>query len=81
MFNEKNNNLDEASFIKEVKNYIKDLNFEDSEKICELNLSLEKIIDIISLLVGEKENNWLVLSSKESTSISSYLYYMQNKRA
>lgn len=73
-------NIDENSFIKDVKNYIKELNFDDCERISELNFDFKKITDIIKLLITEKNINWLVLSSKESTSISSYLYYMQNKK-
>ena len=73
------NNCDDVSFINEVKNYIKELNFEGSERIIGISLNIEKIIDILKLLIKEKNFDWLALSKEEIASISSYIYYMQNK--
>jgi len=80
IFNKKFNNLDENLFINKVKNYIKEFNFDESEKICRLNFNFTNIIKITSLLLKEKEINWLEFHIKETTSISSYLYFMQNKK-
>ena len=80
-FDKKISDFNETLFIDNVKKFIKEQNFEESEKIIEKNLSFKKIMDILKvLLVNEKNIDWLVLTPEESTSISSYLYYMQNKK-
>ena len=79
IFEQKCDYLKEDSFIEEVKNYIKVLNFDESEKICELNFSFKRIMKIITLLIKENKIDWLNLTSEETISISSYLYYMKNK--
>ena len=80
-FDKKISDFNETLFIDNVKKFIKEQNFEGSEKIIEKNLSFKKIMDILKvLLVNEKNIDWLVLTPEESTSISSYLYYMQNKK-
>ena len=45
-----------------------------------LDFSLEKIMNIIKALIIENNIDWLMLSKEESTSLESYLYYMQNKK-
>ena len=80
-FDKKISDFNETLFIDNVKKFIKEQHFEGSEKIIEKNLSFKKIMDILKvLLVNEKNIDWLVLTPEESTSISSYLYYMQNKK-
>ena len=64
--------------IKEIKDYIKEQDLIEPEILSKLSLDIPKILEIIQLLVSEKNINWLVLSSHESASISSYLYYMQH---
>ena len=77
---EDSSDFNENTFISEVKNFIEEQNFDEKEKIVELDFNLRKIMDIIKLLINEKNINWLVLSPKETISVSSYLYYIQNKK-
>ena len=72
--------IDENNFIKEVKVFIKEQKLIEPEILSKLSLNISKIIETIQLLLGEKAIDWLVLSPEESTSISNYLYYMQNKK-
>ena len=72
--------INEAAFISDVKNYIKELKLDGNERISALNINIKRIIEIIKLLCQEKTFKCLVLSKEETTSISSYLYYMQNKK-
>ena len=74
------NDFDETLFFKNVKKYIRELEFENCEKIIELDLGFKEIIDIINSLIVEKRYNWLELSKEESASVASYLYYVQNKK-
>ena len=70
--------FDENNFIKEIKNYIKEQDLIKPEILSKLSFDISKILEIIQLLISEKNIDWLVLSSHEPASISSYLYYMQN---
>ena len=79
-FNKNITDINEAAFISDVKNYIKELEFDGYERISALNINIKRIIEIIKLLCQEKAFKWLVLSKEETTSISSYLYFMQNKK-
>lgn len=80
VFDKNITDFDENNFIKEVKEYIKEQKLIEPEILSKLSFDIPKIIKILQLLINEKNINWLVLSSEESTSISSYLYYMQNKK-
>ena len=73
-------NFDENNFIKEVKEYIKEQNLIQPEILSKLSFDIPKIFEIIQLLIDIKNINWLFLSSKESTSITSYLYYKQHDK-
>ena len=73
-------NFDENNFIKEVKEYIKEQNLIEPEILSKLSFDIPKILEIIQLLIGKKNINWLFLFSQESISLSSYLYYMQHDK-
>ena len=73
-------NFDENNFIKEVKEYIKEQNLIEPEILSKLSFDIPKIFEIIQLLIGIKNINWLFLSFQESTSITSYLYYKQHDK-
>ena len=73
-------NFDENNFIKEVKEYIKEQNLIEPEILSKLSFDIPKIFEIIQLLIGKKNINWLFLFSQESISLSSYLYYMQHDK-
>ena len=73
-------NFDENNFIKEVKEYIKEQNLIEPEILSKLFFDIPKIFEIIQLLIGKKNINWLFLFSQESISLSSYLYYMQHDK-
>ena len=72
--------FNEASFLNGIKNYIKEIKFDDFENLSKKEISLKRIIEILKLLIKEKNIDWLVLSREKTASISSYLYFMQNKR-
>jgi len=72
--------IDENKFIKEVKEFIKEQKLIVPEILSILSLDISEIIKIIQLLLDEKTINWLILSPEESASISSYLFFMQNKK-
>ena len=72
--------INEVAFISDVKNYIKELKFDGYERISALNINIKRIIEIIKLLCQEKTFKCLVLSKEETTSILSYLYFMQKKK-
>ena len=73
------NDFDETTFINNVKKFIKEQEFEGCDKISEQDYNLEKIMEILKTLITEKNIDWLALSKEESSSLMSYLYYMQNK--
>ena len=73
------NDFDETTFINNVKKFIKEQEFEGCDKISEQDFNLEKIMEILKTLITEKNIDWLALSKEESSSLMSYLYYMQNK--
>ena len=73
-------NFDENNFIKEVKEYIKEQNLIEPEILSKLSFDIPKIFEVVQLLIGKKNINWLFLFSQESISISSYLYYMQHDK-
>ena len=52
--------INEAAFISDVKNYIKELKFDGYERISALNINSKRIIEIIKLLYQEKACKWLV---------------------
>ena len=79
MLDENINDFDETTFINNVKKFIKEQEFEGCDKISEQDFNLEKIMEILKTLITEKNIDWLALSKEESSSLMSYLYYMQNK--
>ena len=76
----KNNQIrfNEDLFIEEVKKFIKTEKFGDYNILCNLSFNSQKLIDIIKKLVGRGVFDWLSLSEKETTSLLSYLFYLQN---
>ena len=72
------NKFDEQSFINEVKKFINNNKFGDHKILSDLTFNTNKIIDIISKLIGKRNFEWLSLFEKENTSLISYLYYLQN---
>ena len=46
--------INEAAFISDVKNYIKELKFDGYERISALNINIKRITEIIKLLCPEK---------------------------
>ena len=66
-------------FIGEVRAFIKKEKFDDYNTLYKLSFDSQKIIDIIIKLVGNENFEWLSLPEKETTSLLSYLYYLQNK--
>ena len=80
MFDKDIKDFDENTFVNEMKNYMREINLDEDKKLYELNFGFKEIMNIIKALIDEKNINWLSMSPKEETSISSYLYYMQNKK-
>ena len=80
IFDKNITDINEAAFISDVKNYIKEVKFDGFERISALDINSKRVIEIIKLLCQEKTCKLLVLSKEETTSISSYLYCMQNKK-
>ena len=80
MFDKDIKDFDENTFINEMKNYMREINLDEDKKLYELNFGFKETMIIIKALIDEKNINWLSMSPKEETSISSYLYYMQNKK-
>ena len=80
LFDKSIKDIDENKFIKEVKEFIKEQKLIEPEILSILSLDISEIIKIIQLLLDEKTINWLILSPEESASISSYLFFMQNKK-
>lgn len=64
--------------IGEVKDFIKEQKLENSDELYSLNISKEKINDMIIKIFGGNDLNWL---KKENSKImlESLLYYHQNQ--
>ena len=80
LYKDDKTDFNDALFLDEIKKYIIEMNFQGCEYVSKKEISLERIIEILKLLIKEKNLNWLVLSAEKTASISSFLYYMQNKR-
>ena len=78
-FGNSKSRFDDNLFIGEVRTFIKKQKFDDYNTLYKLSFDSQKLIDIIIKLVGNENFEWLSLPEKETTSLLSYLYYLQNK--
>lgn len=70
-------NNNSSNLVDEVKKFIKDKKFAKSKELSSIEISEEKINDIIIKIFGDDEYNWI---SEENTKIKleSLLFYQQN---
>ena len=70
--------IDNNKFIDNIKEFIKNKRFSNYNELSEINIDVTKIIEIIKELLQQENINWMKLSSEETLSLSTYLFYLQN---